>query len=99
MIIWISKYAKYIDVNITKGVYRYIIFCEDNYVLTEIKNILGELNINFSFTERCIMINHRNYNFDKIGGINIFIDQCKNIINHKYQIKRIENELTILNLK
>ena len=35
------------------------------------------------------------YNFDKIGGINIFIDQCKNIINHKYQIDRIKKALII----
>ena len=95
MIIWISKYAKYIDVKTTKGDYRYILFCEDDYVLTEIKNILTELNINFNFTERCIMINHGYYNFDKIGGINIFIDQCKNIINHKHEIKKLKEELTI----
>ena len=96
MIIWISKYVKYIDIKTTKSDYRYILFCEDDYVLTEFKNILNELNINFSFTERCITINYNHYNFDKIGGINIFIDQCKNIINHKYQIDRIKEQLTII---
>ena len=96
MIIWVSKYAKYIDVNITKGDYRYIIECKDNYIAEEFKTILNELNINFGITERCIMINHGCYNFDKIGGINLFIDQCKNIINHKYQMERIKESLTIL---
>lgn len=99
MIIWLSKYPKYVDVKIIKGDYRYIIECEDNYFLTEFKHILHELNISFKISQKCVMINHSLYNFDKIGGINIFIDQCKNIINHKYQIERIKEQLIILNLK
>lgn len=95
MVIWISKYAKYIDVNITKGDYRYIIECRDNYIIEEFKTILNELNINYIICTYCIMISYKDYNFDKIGGINIFIDQCKNIINHKYQIERIKESLTI----
>lgn len=96
MIVWLSKYSSYVDVKIIKGDFRYIIECEDNYFLTEFKYILNELNINFNITHNCVMINYNHYNFDKIGGINIFIDQCKNIINHKYQIERIKESLTIL---
>lgn len=91
MIIWVSKYAKYIDVNITKGDYRYIIECKDDYITEEFKTILNELNINFNFTENCIMIS-----FNEIVDINIFIDKCKDIINHKYQIEKIKKELTDL---
>lgn len=95
MIIWVSKYEKYIDINITKGDYRYIIECKDDYITKELKTILNELNINYMVCSHSIMISHHLYNFDKIGGINIFIDQCKNIINHKYQIERIKKALTI----
>lgn len=96
MIIWVSKYTKYIDVNITKGDYRYIIECKDDYITEEFKTILNELNINYMICSYSIMISYKDYNFDKIGGINVFIDQCKNIINHKYQIERIKEQLTIL---
>ena len=95
--IWISKYSSYVDVKIIKGDFRYIIECEDNYFLTEFKYILSELKINYTISTNCVMINYNRYNFDKIGGINIFIDQCKNIINHKYQIERIKNQLNVFN--
>ena len=97
MIVWLSKYSSYVDVKTIKGDFRYIIECEDDYFLTEFKNILHELNINFNISQKCVMISHHLYNFNKIGGINIFIDQCKNIINNKYQIDRIKKELTKLN--
>ena len=58
---------------------------------------LNELNIIFKISQKCVMINYNHYNFNKIGGINIFIDQCKNIINNKYQIERIKKELTKIN--
>lgn len=95
MIVWLSKYSSYVDVKIIKGDFRYIIECEDNYFLTEFKYILNELNINYMVCTYSIMISYKDYNFDKVGGINIFIDQCKNIINHKYQIDRIKKALTI----
>lgn len=95
MVIWISKYEKYIYVNTIKGDYRYIIECKDNYIIEEFKTILDELSINYMLYTHSIMISYRDYDFDKIGGINVFIDQCKCIINHKYKINRIKKQLTI----
>lgn len=92
---YISGYGSYIDIKITKDDYKYIIKCKDNYFLTDFKHILSELKINYSISTNRVIIDYKNYNFDKIGGINIFIDKCRNIINHKYEIKRIKEELTL----
>lgn len=96
MIVWLNKYSSYVDVKTIKdNDYGYIIKCEDDYFMKEFKHILLELKINYTISTHHVAISYKNYNFDKIGGINIFIDKCRNIINHKYQIDRIKEELTI----
>lgn len=92
---YISGYGTYVDIKITKDDYKYIIKCKDNYFLTDVKHILSELKINYTISTYRVIISNKDYNFDKIGGINIFIDKCRNIINHKCEIKRIKEELTI----
>ena len=92
---YISGYGYYIDIKITKDYYRYTIKCKDNYFLTDLKHILNELNINFTVSTNRVIIDYKDYDFDAIGGINIFIDKCRNIINHKYEIKKIKEELTL----
>lgn len=96
MIVWLSKYSSYVDVEIIKDDdYRYIINCENDYFLTEFKHILSELKINYTISTHRVIISYKYYNFDKVGGIRMFIEQCKNIINDKYQIEKIKKELTI----
>lgn len=91
---YINGYG-YVDIKITNNYYKYIIKCKDNYFLTNIKHILSELKINYTISTNSVIIDYKNYDFEKIGGINVFIDKCRNIINHKYEIKRIKEELTI----
>lgn len=92
---YINGYG-YVDIKITDDDYKCIIKCKDDYFLTNVKHILSELKINYTISTYRVIISYKDYDFDKIGGINVFIDKCRNIINHKYEIRKIKEELTII---